>query len=199
MRTSRPTSCTRRNSSAAGIRRRGFTLMEVMAAIMLLAIVLTTLMDLRNKSVGRAADGRSLAVATRLGSTLMHQIEAGMVRDVFDGMAGDFSDQEYPDFSYTIGIGDSSIVNDTSDMDTDSPEYVWRQALEKREEERVEEDGDDLKPEKTRVIILVSYPSFTDEQLEYRLETMLDTWAVEQDWEMYRAIWGSNNDTAKIE
>lgn len=174
--------------------------MEVMAAVMLLAIVLTTLMDLRNKAVGRAADGRNLAVATRLGSTLMHSIQAGMARDIFDGMAGDFSEQEYPDFAYTIGVGDSSLVNDMSDLDTDSPEYIWRQALEKREEDRSDEDGGDIKPEKTRVIIVVSYPSgSTNETLEYRLETMIDTWAVEQDFEMYQALWSSNNDTAKIE
>jgi hypothetical protein len=173
--------------------------MEVMAAIMLLAIVLTTLMDLRNKAVGRAADGRNLAVATRLSGTMMHAIQAGMVRDVYDGMAGDFSDQEYPYFTYLIGVGDSSLVNDSSDMDTDSPEYVWRQALEQREEDREEEEGTDIKPEKTRVILIVTYPSSTDEPLEYRLETMLDTWAVEQDFEMYNAIWGSNNETAKIE
>ncbi|NQU50314.1 MAG: prepilin-type N-terminal cleavage/methylation domain-containing protein, partial [Planctomycetes bacterium] len=41
--------------------KRGFTLMEVMAAVMLIAIVLTVLMELRNKSVARAADGRNLA------------------------------------------------------------------------------------------------------------------------------------------
>ena len=173
--------------------------MEVMAAIMLLAIVLTTLMDLRNKSIGRAADGRNLAVATRLSGTLMHQIQAGMVRDLYDGMAGDFSEEDYPEFSYVIGVGDSSIINDSTDLDTDSPEYIWRKALEKREEDRQDEEGDDIKQEKTRVIIVVTYPSFTDEPLEYRLETMLDTWAVEQAFEMYQAIWGSNNDTAKIE
>jgi predicted phosphohydrolase len=91
------------------------------------------------------------------------------------------------------------MVTDSSDLDSDSPEYVWRQALEKREDERLEEEGDEIKPEKTRVIIIVNYPSFAEEPLEYRLETLLDTWAVEQDFELYNAIWSSNNDTAKIE
>jgi len=179
--------------------KRGFTLMEVMAAVMLIAIVLTVLMELRNKSVARAADGRNLAVATRLGATMMHRIEAAMMRDLNDGMSGDFSEDGYAEFSYTIGIGDSSMVTDSSDLDSDSPEYVWRQALEKREDERLEEEGDEIKPEKTRVIIIVNYPSFAEEPLEYRLETLLDTWAVEQDFELYNAIWSSNNDTAKIE
>ena len=68
-----------------------------------------------------------------------------------------------------------------------------------REEERDEEDDSDVEPEKTRVIVLVSYPSFMDEELEYRLETMLDTWAVEQKFDLYDEIWGSNNNSAKIE
>jgi hypothetical protein len=121
------------------------------------------------------------------------------VNDVFDGMTGDFSEEGYAEFSYLIGLGDSSITSDNSDLDTSSPEYVWRKALEDREEERDEEDDSDVEPEKTRVIVLVSYPSFMDEELEYRLETMLDTWAVEQKFDLYDEIWGSNNNSAKIE
>ena len=179
--------------------RRGFTLMEVMTAVMLMAVVLTVLMDLRNKAVEKAADARSLAVASRLGSTLMHRLEAAKVNDAFDGMTGDFAEEGYAEFSYLIGLGDSSITSNDSDLDTSSPEYVWRKALEDREEEKEEDEDGDIEPEKTRVIVLVSYPSFMDKELEYRLETLLDTWAVKQDFDLYQAIWDSNNNTAKIE
>lgn len=173
---------------------RGFTLMEVMAAVMLVAIALTVLMDLRNKAVGRAADGRSMALAARLASQLMHRIEAARVQDVYDGMVGDFSDDGYADFTWTIALGEGSAYAQDDQLDPNSPEAAWRDALEERAEDREEEDGDDVRPEKTRVIIRVDYPGFDLKPRDYRLEAMLPSWAVYQDFELYEELWGSNNE-----
>jgi prepilin-type N-terminal cleavage/methylation domain-containing protein len=176
-----------------------FTLMEVMAAVFLIAIAMTYLMELRGKAVGRAADARAVSVAARLSSQLFHKIEAGLYADLYDGVSGDFSEQDFAEYNWLIGLGDSSTVSNSSDVDLDSPEYGWRQARESRQEERDKEEGTETKPEKTRVIIIVTYPSFSGEPLEYRLESMIDSWAVYQDFELYRQLWESNNSTNKIE
>lgn len=176
--------------SAAG----GFTLMEVMAAVMLIAISMTIMLDLRNRSVGRAADGRSMSVAARLASQLLHQIEAARMFDVFDGMAGDFAEQGFDDFTYVIALGDGSNYAEDTSTDSNSPEWAWREALRKREDDRIDEEGDDQRPERTRVVIRVDYLGFDLEPREYRLEAMVDSWAVYRDFELYRDLWGSNNE-----
>lgn len=176
--------------------KRGFTLMEVMAAVMLIAIAMTVLMDLRNRAVGRAADGRNLSVAARLSSQLLHRIEAARMLDLFDGMSGDFSEEGYADFIYVVALGDGSNYAENNQIDSDSPEWAWRDSLRKREDDRVEEDGNDQRPEKTRVVIRVDYPGADLETREYRLEAMVDSWAVYRDFELYRDLWDSNNEKA---
>lgn len=178
--------------------RGGFTLMEVMAAVMLIAIALTVMLDLREQAVARAANGHRLAVAARLGSQLLHRIEAGMELDVIDGTQGDFAEEGYDDFLYIVALGDGSSYAENDEIDTDSPEWAWRDSLRKREDDRIEEDGDDQRPEKTRVVIRISYPGFDLEMREYRLEAMIDSWAVYRDFELYEDLWGSNNEEADI-
>lgn len=177
-------------------RARGFTLMEVMAAVMLIAIAMTTLMDLRNRSVGRAADGRSMSVSARLSSQLLHRIEAAQMLDLFDGMSGDFSEEGFADFTYVIALGDGSNYAENNQIDSDSPEWAFRDSLRKREDDRIEEEGDDQRPEKTRVVIRVTYLGFDLDPREYRLEAMVDSWAVYRDFELYRDLWDSNNEKA---
>jgi prepilin-type N-terminal cleavage/methylation domain-containing protein len=177
-------------------RNRGFTLMEVMAAVMLIAIAMTTLMDLRTRSVGRAADGRSMSVAARLSSQLLHRIESAQMLDLFDGMSGDFSEEGFSDFTYVVALGDGSNYAENTQIDSDSPEWAWRDSLRKREDDRIEEDGNDQRPEKTRIVIRVSYLAFDMEPKEFRLEAMVDSWAVYRDFELYRDLWGSNNEKA---
>jgi prepilin-type N-terminal cleavage/methylation domain-containing protein len=179
--------------------KAGFTLIEVMAAVFLIAIAMTFLMELRGKAVARAADARSISVAARLTSQLFHKIEAGMVPDLYDGVSGDFSEQDFADFNFMIGLGDSSSISNSSDVDVDSPEYAWRQSRETREDDRDKEDSSNVKPEKTRVVIIVTYPAFNDDEMEYQLESMVDTWAVYQDFQLYEKLWESNNSTNKIQ
>ncbi len=186
-------------SSSPPPQHRAFSLIEVMVSLMLLAVTLTVLLQLRGEAVGRASDGRSLAVASRLSLRMMHQIEAGRFTDLFDGFNGDLADDGYEDFTFVIGLGDSSLYSN-NDIDTSSPEYAWRESARTREEERQEEDdSDDIKPEKTRVVITVTYPGYDGEEREYQLETLVDTWAVYQDFELYEELWASNNEKGEIQ
>ncbi len=170
-------------SHSAG--RRGFTLMEIMAAVTLLAIIFTTVMQIRSGAMAKAAHARSLSVASRLGLALQHRIEAGFVPDLYDGYEGDFSEDGFGDFHYVIGIGDGSQYASGGESEEES---VLRRFRQNEEEER---DEDAMQPEFTRLFITVRFPSLRNsgEEESYTLESLVDTWAVYQDFELYRALW----------
>ena len=172
--------------------RKGFTLMEVMAAVMLLAITLTVIFSLRDQAVGRAANARSIAVATRMAQGLMHRIECGLAAELFDGMEGDFAEEGFAPFQYRIGLGEGSLVA-SENADTDSPEYAWRRSKEEawRESEDAAEEDTLAQPPRTRIVIVVQWPDFTNETAEFRLESLVETWAVRQDFPLWEATWGS--------
>lgn len=165
-------------------RRAGFSLLEILAAMGLLALITTLLMQVRFQAIGKAGTARSYSVATRLGVALLHRIEAGLVADLDDGYRGDFSDLGYGDFTYVIGIGDSSRW--TGDGEMDPAEETLRRFRERQDEEADEA----IKPELTRVYLTISFPSFRDDETEeLALETLIPTWAVEQDFPLYRTLW----------
>jgi len=174
-------------------RLRGFTLLEVMAAMGLLAIVFTVLMQVRMGATAKAATARSMSVAARLSNKLIHEIEAGLVQDLRDGSSGDFSEEGFGEFLWTIGIGDAS--NYTGGRDATDEELVWRNWRENQaqgEDSGGSTGGESLiKPEHTRVYVTVEFPSYRNpgEVESLTLETLIDTWAVEQDFILYRNLW----------
>jgi len=165
-------------------RSRGFSLIEVMAAVLLLGIAMTVMLQLRNDSLGKAADARSRSIASRMALNLANRIEAARVPDLFDGISGDFADYGFPVFSWVIGLGDGSIY--ASGIGDENSETIWRNQL-----ELAYEDLDDSveKPALTRIFISVTYPPFVGEDEIYTLELMLPTWAIYQDFELYQATW----------
>ncbi|MFK5955843.1 MAG: type II secretion system protein [Planctomycetota bacterium] len=165
----------------------GFTLVEIMAAVTLLAIIFTTVMQIKAGSIAKATHARALSVASRLGLGLQHQIEAGMVAELYDGYEGDFSEDGFGDFHYIIGLGDGSAYSSASDNESDS-EGIWRRFRQTEEEDR---DKDAMQPEFTRVFLTVSFPDVRQqgEEESFTLESLIDTWAVYQDFELYRTLW----------
>ncbi|MDG2309071.1 MAG: type II secretion system protein, partial [Planctomycetota bacterium] len=81
----------------------GFTLLEIMAAVTLLALIFTTVMQIRAGAIDKAVRGRSLSISARLGKSLLHQIESGLVIDLVDGYTGDFSEEGFGQFKYVVG------------------------------------------------------------------------------------------------
>jgi len=165
----------------------GFTLIEIMAATTLLAIIFTTVMQIKAGAMAKATHARALSVASRMGLTLQHQIEAGMVPDLYDGFEGDFSEDGFGDFHYIIGLGDGSEYSSANGKESDS-EGIWRRFRRTEEEDR---DKDALQPEFTRVFLTVSFPDVRErgEEESFTLESLIDTWAVYQDFELYRILW----------
>gem|GEM_PF-848423 len=170
--------------------KNGFTLLEIMAAVTLLALIFTTVMQIRAGAIDKAGRGRSLSISSRLGKSLLHQIEAGLVIDLHDGYSGDFSEEGFGQYKYVIGVGDSSQYSSISANDL---EDVWRDYRKNQAEDATAEE-EEQKPEFTRVFITISYPiSAGKETQDYVLEALVDTWAVERDFELYDFLWPELN------
>ena len=164
----------------------GFTLLEIMAAVTLLALIFTTVMQIRAGAIDKAVRGRSLSISSRLGKSLLHQIESALVIDLVDGYTGDFSEEGFGQFKYVVGVGDSSQHSSVSANDL---EDVWRDYRKNQDEDNAS-DEDVKKPEFTRIFITVTYPtSAKGETEDYVLEALVDTWAVERDFELYDFLW----------
>lgn len=160
------------------------TLLEVMVALVFLATVFVLLTQVQRASVAKAANARAQSIAARLGEQFVRRVEAGMVPDLEDGYEGDFSEDGYGSFTYLVGIGDGS---DFAGGAVDETEEVLRRFRQNAEEE----DEDAVLPEKTRLYLTISFPSFEDPEklVTYSIETLVDSWAIEQDFALFEALW----------
>ena len=163
--------------------RSGMTLLEVMVALVMLATVFVILTQVQRSSVAKAANARSQSIAARLGEQMIHRIEAGMVQDLQDGYEGDFSEDGFGSFTYQIGVGDGSeFAGDPVDVTED----VLRQFRKEAEDE----EEDEVLPEKTRVYLTITYPSYLDDSRQsFQIETLVDSWAIEQDFQLFEQLW----------
>lgn len=168
---------------SAARRQSGMTLLEVMVALVMLATVFVILTQVQRSSVAKAANARSQSIAARLGEQMIHRIEAGMVPDLQDGYEGDFSVDGFGSFTYLIGIGDGS---EFAGGTLDETEEVLRRFRQQAEDQ----DEDEVLPEKTRIYLTISFPSYLDDTRQtYQIETLVDSWAIEQDFQLFEQLW----------
>lgn len=85
----------------------GFTLLEVMIAIAILAITLVTVFQSQSQSISMENRARLLTTAVLLAQAKMTEIEAANVRDLRSGR-GDFGDT-YPDYTWEMEVKDSEV------------------------------------------------------------------------------------------
>jgi hypothetical protein len=170
-----------------GPRRSGMTLLEVMVALVFLATVFVLLTQVQRASVAKGANARAQSIAARLGEQFVRRVEAGMVPDLDDGYEGDFSEDGYGSFTYLVGIGDGSDFAGPDSSALDPAEEVLRRFRQQAEED----EEDTVLPEKTRLYLTISFPSFEnpEELVHYSLETLVDSWAIEQDYALFEALW----------
>ncbi|SPD72470.1 conserved hypothetical protein [uncultured Desulfobacterium sp.] len=85
----------------------GFTLLEVMVAMAIIAITLIAVYDSQSASVSRASEAKFTVKASLLLQKKMAEIEMMNAEDISSD-SGDFGD-EFPGFSWRIDVEESSI------------------------------------------------------------------------------------------
>jgi prepilin-type N-terminal cleavage/methylation domain-containing protein len=128
-----------RGGAGGGRGERGFTLLEVMVAISILAVSLVVIFDTNGRGVYMAGSARDMTVATLLARYQMTELEHELFKEGFDDFDekkdGDFCDQGWCDYRWeaeirkvefdTSGIagmlGDSGGGDDASDPASSLP------------------------------------------------------------------------------
>jgi general secretion pathway protein I len=95
---------------------KGFTLLEVMIAVSLIAIALTTLLGSQSQSVSFANSAKFETMAALLAQSKMSEIAAMPDKDALSSDSGDFGD-DYPGYTWEVTLSDISIegVDNISD------------------------------------------------------------------------------------
>jgi general secretion pathway protein I len=96
------------------VSNRGFTLLEVMIAVALIAIALTTLLGSQSQSVSFANSAKFETMAALLAQSKMSEI--ALQQEAVASDSGDFGD-EYPGYVWEVEVSDISIegVDNISD------------------------------------------------------------------------------------
>lgn len=84
--------------------KTGFTLLEIMAALSIIAIVLVSVYRMHAQTISMNQRVRFYATAPMLAEMKMSEIESKSLKDMADG-SGDFGD-EFPDYRWNIAIDD---------------------------------------------------------------------------------------------
>ena len=92
-----PVPCAKRFAS-----RKGFTLLEVMIAMAILATVLVTVFHSQSQSIAMANESRSMTTLALLAQSRMAEVEGQ--QDLSTGQTtGDFG-EDFPDYAWTVSI-----------------------------------------------------------------------------------------------
>jgi general secretion pathway protein I len=85
----------------------GFTLMEVMIAMEILAIALVAVFQLQSQSISMSTDSRFMTTAALLAQSKMVEVEAGSTL-VSHSEDGDFG-PDYPQYTWHLEVGDTQL------------------------------------------------------------------------------------------
>ncbi len=86
---------------------KGFTLLEVMVAVAILALVLVTLLGLKNRSVQDVMLDEKMTTATLLAKRVMVETLSGQLSVIEDG--GQFEEEEFKEFAWKKTISPTPI------------------------------------------------------------------------------------------
>ena len=97
-------------------RQDGFTLLEVLVAIAILAVVVMHFLATRTAALVDAADARNWRVAREIAEARLSKIKAGDHEIPPENRATIDLDEDYPGFSYRVFIGESAIAEAESEI-----------------------------------------------------------------------------------
>ena len=89
------------------IKEEGFTLMEVMVAMAILAIALVSIFQLQSQSISMATDSRFMTTAALLAQSKMVEVETRSSLSN-QGESGDFG-PDYPQYIWHLVISDTQL------------------------------------------------------------------------------------------
>jgi len=89
------------------IHEKGFTLLEVMIAMSILAITLVVVFQSQSQSISMAGRARFETTASLLAQSKMAEIEAANPENVVSD-SGDFGD-DFPDYSWQVDVMETEI------------------------------------------------------------------------------------------
>ncbi len=93
---------------SAGSRRRGFTLLEVMVALCIMAIVLMSVYRLQSQAIAMSMESRFYTQAPLLARSALTRFEESIERQMATSQ-GDFG-REYPGYQWKITVEDAVSV-----------------------------------------------------------------------------------------
>ena len=85
---------------------RGFTLLEVMIAMAILAIALAAVFSSQSQSISMTADSRFATTAALLAQSKMVEYEAGTLREAVSA-SGEFG-SDFPDYAWRVEVKDTN-------------------------------------------------------------------------------------------
>ena len=83
-------------------RTRGFTLMEVLVALAVLAIALTSIYKMQGRTIMMSSKARFLTIAPLLARSKLAEIESSEFKDISND-SGVFG-EAYPDYTWTLSV-----------------------------------------------------------------------------------------------
>ncbi|KAF0158505.1 MAG: hypothetical protein FD159_1122 [Syntrophaceae bacterium] len=89
-------------------KQTGFTLLEVMIAMAILAIALVAVFQLQSQSISMSSESRFMTTASLLAQSKMADIEAGKSLGNLS-QKGDFA-PDHPEYAWTIQVTDTQIA-----------------------------------------------------------------------------------------
>ena len=158
----------------------GFTLAEAAVTIAIVSIALLMVLQGLERAKYNALLTKQQKTAYELGVGLLGEVQAGLYREELDDeMSGDFADQDEPDFSWELLLGDE-VFSDSNRDDSDAPfDNYAEQRRRDEEREREERDfGDDEEEEPEepfeKIKIRVTFPPVGEAPNEIILERWVD-------------------------
>lgn len=97
----------RRNGKMKRTSEKGFTLLEVMIAMAILAIALVAVFQSQSQSISMAGNARFLTTASLLAQSKMAETETIAMRNI-KSEAGDFG-RDFPDYAWRITVKGTDI------------------------------------------------------------------------------------------
>jgi prepilin-type N-terminal cleavage/methylation domain-containing protein len=112
---------------------RGFSLLEVLVAVAILAIALLSLAGLRTDSLSTATSARNLRIAQTFAKRILAQIQAGQF-DAWELRGTEHQIEEIDGFSYQVFIGEGEIQEELGRIAEDQADESGKEQDQRRYE-----------------------------------------------------------------